>query len=164
MGQVPRMHTVIDTYSSFAFGFLHVSKQPKAAVLPNKALPFYAEMGVKVENILTANSEELCGSKSHPYQLYMELNEIEYRTTKTSWPRTNRLVGRFDRTALDEFLQEAFRRQKLYESVEVLQHRRTWTSGLIYTTETGPQHGYRDMGRRSIERTDECLEDARKEG
>ena len=26
------LHAVVDTYSSFAFGFLHVSKQPEAAV------------------------------------------------------------------------------------------------------------------------------------
>src|SRR5215203_4803781 len=38
------LHAVVDTYSSYAFGFLHVSKQPEAAVavLHNEALPFYS--------------------------------------------------------------------------------------------------------------------------
>ena len=37
------LHAVVDTYGSYAFGFLHTSKQPEAAVavLHNHALPFY---------------------------------------------------------------------------------------------------------------------------
>lgn len=37
------LHAVVDSYSSYAFGFLHVSKQPEAAVtvLHNDVLPFY---------------------------------------------------------------------------------------------------------------------------
>ncbi len=42
------LHAVVDTYGSFAFGFLHTSKQPEAAVavLHNNALPFYQALGV----------------------------------------------------------------------------------------------------------------------
>ena len=38
------LHAVVDTHGSYAFGFLHVSKQPEAAVavLHNDVLPFYA--------------------------------------------------------------------------------------------------------------------------
>ena len=38
------LHAVVDTYGCYAFGFLHVSKQPEAAVavLHNDVLPFYA--------------------------------------------------------------------------------------------------------------------------
>ena len=43
------LHAVVDTYGSYAFGFLHVSTQPEAAaaVLHNDVLPFYrlAEAG-----------------------------------------------------------------------------------------------------------------------
>jgi len=37
------LRTVVDTYGSYAFGFLHTSKQPGAAVagLHNDVLPFY---------------------------------------------------------------------------------------------------------------------------
>ena len=37
------LHAVVDTFGSYAFGFLHVSKQPEAAVavLHNDVLPFY---------------------------------------------------------------------------------------------------------------------------
>ena len=83
------LHAVVDTYSSFAFGFLHVSKQPEAAVavLHNEALPFYSEKGLKVESVLTDNGKEFCGGEGHPYRLYLELNEIGHRTTKVRRPQ-----------------------------------------------------------------------------
>jgi transposase InsO family protein len=156
------LHAVVDTYSSFAFGFLHVSKQPEAAVavLHNEALPFYAERGLKAEHVLTDNGREFCGGESHPYQIYLELNEIEHRTSKVRRPQTNGFVERFNRTALDEFFRKAFR-EKLYESVELLQ--RDLDEWLLYYNQERPHQGYRNMGRRPIERIEEYLQDVRQE-
>jgi len=70
------MQAVVDAYSSLVFGFfLHVSKQPEAAVavVHNEALPLYAERGLKVENVLTANGREFCGGESSPYRIYLAL-------------------------------------------------------------------------------------------
>jgi transposase InsO family protein len=157
------LHAVVDTYCSFAFGFLHVSKQPEAAVavLHNEALPFYAERGLKAEHVLTHNGREFCGGESHPYRIYLELNEIEHRTSKVRRPQTNGFVERFNRTALDEFFRKAFR-EKLYESVELLQ--RDLDEWLLYYNQERPHQGYRNMGRRPIERIDEYLQDVREEG
>lgn len=157
------MHAVVDTYSSFAFGFLHVSKQPEAAVavLHNEALPLYAERGLKVENVLTDNGREFCGGESHPYRIYLALNEIGHRTTKVRRPQTNGFVERFNRTALDEFFRETFWKT-LYESVEALQ--RDLDEWLTYYNKERPHQGYRNMGRRPIERIDEYLRNVRKEG
>ncbi len=60
------MHTVVDTFGSFAFGFLHTTKQPEAAVavLHNDALPFYAEHDIAVRAILTDNGREYCGTEA----------------------------------------------------------------------------------------------------
>jgi transposase InsO family protein len=156
------LHAVVDTYSSFAFGFLHISKQPEAAVavLHNEALPFYAQRGLKVENILTDNGREFCGSEGHPYRIYLELNEIGHRTMKVRRPQTNGFVERFNRTVLDEFFRKAFR-EKLYESVEVLQ--RDLDEWLIYYNRERPHQGYRNMGRRPIERVGEYLQNVREE-
>ena len=51
------LHAVVDTYGSHAFGFLHVSKQPEAAVavLHNDVLPFYESLGLPVKAVLTDN-------------------------------------------------------------------------------------------------------------
>lgn len=60
-----------------------------------------------------------------------------------------------------KFFREAFRR-KLYESVEVLQS--DLDGWLSYYNRDRPHQGYRNMGRRPIERIDEYLKSVRKEG
>ena len=156
------LHAVVDTYSSYAFGFLHVSKQPEAAVavLHNQALPFYQEHGLAVEAVLTDNGREFCGRDTHPYELYLELNDIEHRTTKVRRPQTNGFVERFNRTALDEFFRQVFR-QKFYGSVEELQQDLDgWLEH--YNTER-PHQGYRNMGRRPIDTINQHLESVQAE-
>jgi hypothetical protein len=51
------LHAVVDTFGSYAFGFLHVSKQPEAAVavLHNDVLPFYRNLDLPVGAIMTDN-------------------------------------------------------------------------------------------------------------
>ena len=92
------LHAVVDTYGSYAFGFLHVSKQPEAAVavLHNEVLPFYRQLEVPVKAVLTDNGREFCGSDNHPYELYLELSGIEHRRTKIRSPKTNGFVERFN--------------------------------------------------------------------
>ena len=62
------LHAVVDTYGSYAFGFLHVSKQPEAAVavLHNDVLPFYRRLDLAVKAVLTDNGREFCGTDRHP--------------------------------------------------------------------------------------------------
>lgn len=88
------------------------------------------------------------------------VGEIGHRTTKVRRPQTNGFVERFNRTVLDEFFRTAFR-EKLYESVEVLQgDLEEW---LVYYNQERPHQGYRNMGRRPIERIEEYLHNVRKE-
>ena len=144
------MHTVVDTYGSYAFGFLHTTKQPEAAVavLHNDVLPFYEEHGLPVQAILTDNGREYCGTEAHPYELYLELNDIEHRRTQVRRPQTNGFVERFNRTVLDEFYRIVFR-QKLYEKVETLQKDLDeWLHEYNYER---PHLGYRNQGRRPWE-------------
>ena len=65
------LHAVVDTFGSYAFGFLHVSKQPEAAVavLHNDVLPFYRNLDLPVRAVLTNNGREFCGTERHPYEL-----------------------------------------------------------------------------------------------
>jgi transposase InsO family protein len=144
------LHAVVDTYSSYAFGFLHTSKQPEAAVavLHNDVLPFYRKQKLKVENILTDNGREFCGSQAHPYELYLELNDINHRTTKVSSPRTNGFIERFNRTVLDEFFRVVFRKT-MYYSVEQLQ--KDLDKWLVFYNTKRPHLGYRNMGRTPLE-------------
>ena len=141
------LHAVVDTFGSYAFGFLHVSKQPEAAVavLHNDVLPFYRELDLPVGAVLTDNGREFCGSERHPYQLYLALNEIEHRTTKVGSPRTNGFALRFNGTVLQEFFRPALH-QTLYQSIEALQaDLDTW---LHHYNRERPHLGYRNQGRR----------------
>ena len=97
------LHAVVDTFSSYAFGYLHTSKQPEAAalVVHNDVMPFYQAHDLTVGAILTDNGREFCGTETHPYELYLSLNEIEHRRTKVRSPQTNGFIERFNRTVLD---------------------------------------------------------------
>jgi transposase InsO family protein len=144
------MHTVIDTYGSFAFGFLHTTKQPEAAVsvVHNDVVPFYKEHGIEVKAILTDNGREYCGTEAHPYELYLALNDIEHRRTQVRRPQTNGFVERFHRTVLDEFFRIVFRKKR-YETVASLQEDLdSWLHEYNYER---PHLGYRNQGRRPWE-------------
>lgn len=144
------LHAVVDTYSSYAFGFLHTNKKPEGAVavLHNDALPFYKKLKLKVENILTDNGTEFKGTDLHPFQIYLELNDIAHRTSRVRRPQTNGFIERFNRTVLDEFFRLAFR-QKFYETLDALQtDLDVWLK--FYNT-ARPHQGYRNMGRKPIE-------------
>jgi transposase InsO family protein len=144
------LHAVVDTFGSYAFGFLHVSKQPEAAVavLHNDVLPFYDRLGLPVGAVLTDNGREFCGTERHPYELYLALNDIAHRTTKVRSPRTNGFVERFNGTVLEEFFRPAMH-QKLFESVEALQAELDpW---LHHYNHQRPHLGYRNQGRRPWE-------------
>jgi transposase InsO family protein len=156
------LHAVVDTYGSYAFGFLHTSKQPEAAVavLHNDVLPFYQDRGLTVAAVLTDNGREFCGTESHPFELYLALNDIEHRRTKVRRPQTNGFIERFNRTALDEFFRSAFR-TKFYESVQTLQaDLDAWL--VHYNTERAHQ-GYRNLGRRPIDTINKYLESVKRE-
>jgi transposase InsO family protein len=158
------LHAVVDTYGSYAFGFLHTSKQPEAAVavLYNDALPFYKQKGLPVKAVLTDNGREFCGRDTHPFELFLQLNEIEHRTTKVRRPQTNGFVERFNRTVLDEFFRTAFR-TKFYERLESLQE--DLDAWLVHYNTERPHQGYRNMGRRPIDTINKFLKkpDAKKE-
>lgn len=144
------LHALVDTYSSLAFGFLFVNKRPEAAValLHNYVLPFYKKYKVKIKTILTDNGTEFKGTDSHPYQIYLHLNDIEHRTTKVRSPKTNGFIERFNRTVLDEFFRIQFRTNH-FETVEQLQSELDkWLQFYNYER---PHQGYRNMGKKPFE-------------
>ena len=144
------LHAVADTFGSYAFGFLHVSKQPEAAVavLHNDALPFHERLGLAVGAVLTDDGRGFCGAERRPYELYLALNDIEHRKTRVRTPRTNGFVERFDGTVLEEFFRPAMH-AKLFESVETLQA--DLDAWLQRYNHERPHLGYRDQGRRPWE-------------
>ena len=143
--------TVIDTYSSVGFAKLYTNKTPvtSADCLNDKALPFWEEHGVDVLRVLTDRGTEYCGREdSHPYQLFLGLNDIEHTRTKAKHPQTNGICERFHQTCGNEFYKVTFRR-KLYTGLEELQ--KDLDEWLIYYNESRTHQGKRCKGRTPLQ-------------
>lgn len=155
------LQAVVDTFGSFGFAYLHTGKLPEhaVAVLHNEVLPKYEAWDLEVGAVLTDNGREYCGKETHPYELYLALNEIAHKKTRVNRPQTNGFVERFNRTLLDEFFRKAFR-EKFYDSVEKLQKD---LDGYLkfYNTER-PHQGYRNMGKRPVETMEKFIQSSRK--
>ena len=115
-------YVVIDTYSSYAFGFLHASKQPKIAVafLNNVVLPFFQDLDLAVETIFTDNGREFRGNKSHGYEIFLSLKGIQHPRPKARYSKPNGYLKRFKLIIMDDFFQNAFR-TKIFKPLELLQ-------------------------------------------
>lgn len=115
--------TAIDTHANVGFAKLYCERTGLVAAdfLNDKVLPFYDAQGIRVHRVLTDNGVEYCGrQESHPYELFLYLNDIEHTRTKVRRPQTNGSVERLNQTIQDEFYSVAFRKQ-LYRTVEAIQ-------------------------------------------
>jgi transposase InsO family protein len=117
------LQTVLDCFSRHAWGRLYTSKLPLTAVqvLNNDVLPFFDEHKVSVKTVLSDNGREFCGRPDrHPYELFLQLEDIEHRTTRVRRPQSNGFIERFHRTLLDEHLRVKGR-TTWYEAVAEMQ-------------------------------------------
>lgn len=114
---------MLDCFSRYVWARLYTSKMPVTAVqiLNNHVLPFFEEQGVKIRTILSDNGREYCGRPDkHPYELFLQLEDIEHRTTKVGRPQSNGFIERFHRPLLEEHLRIKGR-TTWYETVEEMQ-------------------------------------------
>lgn len=117
------LQTVIDCHSRHAWGRLYANKMPVTAVhvLNTDVLPFFEAHKARIDTILSDNGREFCGRKDrHPYELFLQLEEIEHRTTKVRRPQSNGFVERLHRTLLDEHFR-VMGRKKFYDSINEMQ-------------------------------------------
>lgn len=117
------MQSVIDCYSRYAWGRLYTSKLPLTAVqtMNEDVLPFFEEHGGAITTVLSDNGREFCGRPDrHHYELFLQLEGIEHRTTRVRRPQSNGFVERLHRTLLDEHFRIQGRKT-WYESVEQMQ-------------------------------------------
>jgi transposase InsO family protein len=115
--------TSIDTYSNVGFAKIYLEKTSLTAAdfMNDKVLPFFDKEGVQVLRVLTDRGTEYCGrAETHPYELYLHLNDIEHTRTKPRSPKTNGAVERLNQTIKTEFYEVSFRK-KLYRALEEIQ-------------------------------------------
>lgn len=92
-----------------------------ADFLNDKVLPFFDEHQASVLRVLTDRGPEYSGrADAHAYQLFLNLNDIDYSITKARHPQTNGSCEKLNQTIEREFYAVAFRK-KLYSSLEELQ-------------------------------------------
>lgn len=117
------LQSVIDCFSRHAWGRLYTSKLPVTAVhvLNEDVLPFFDQHGAVITTVLSDNGREFCGRPDkHPYELFLQLEGIEHRTTRVRRPQSNGFVERLHRTLLDEHFRIQGRKT-WYESLEQMQ-------------------------------------------
>jgi len=154
--------TVIDTYSAVAFAKLYTAKVPLTAAdtLNDRVVPFFEERGVDILRILTDRGTEYCGRlDKHPYQLYLQLHEIEHTRTKARHPQTNGICERFHKTVLDEFYKPIFRKKIFTGTADLQVELDRW---MAFYNEERTHQGKRCQGRTPIATFDDGLDLARK--
>ena len=115
--------TGIDTYSNVGFAKLYTDKNALVAAdfLNDKVLPYFDEHGMSVLRLLTDRGTEYCGKQdSHPFQLFLYLNDIEHSRTKARHPQTNGCTEKLNQTIQEEFYAVAFRK-KIYRTLDEIQ-------------------------------------------
>ena len=66
-------------------------------------IPTFEAKAARIDTVLSDNGREFCGRPDqHPYELFLQLEEIEHRTTRVKRPQSNGIVERLHRTLLDE--------------------------------------------------------------
>ena len=139
------MYSVVDTFSSYAFCFLHTAKRPEAAValLQNDVLPFYRRHKLNVSSLLTDRGREFHGGKEHPFGQYLKREGIKHFHSQGKRSLTNGFTERFRKTILDEFYRIALREQS-YSALETLQN--DLDRWLLHYNRERPHPGYRNEG------------------
>lgn len=115
--------TYIDTYCKVACAKLYTSKDAITAcdLLNDRVIPMYDDQQIRLLRILTDRGTEYKGKlEKHPYQLYLDLEDIDHTVTKAKSPQTNGICERFHRTMQEEFYSIIFRK-KLFTDVEQIQ-------------------------------------------
>lgn len=71
--------------------------------LYDDVMPAFKERGAKIDAVLSDNGREFHGREDqHPYELFLQLEEIKHKRIKVARPQSNGIVQRFHRTLLDE--------------------------------------------------------------
>ena len=117
------LQSALDCHSRFVWARLYNSKLPVTAVhvLNHDVIPFFEKHNSSIQTILSDNGREYCGRPdNHPYEIFLQLEAIEHRTTKVKRPQSNGFIERFNRTILDEHFRIQGRK-KLYDSIDQMQ-------------------------------------------
>jgi transposase InsO family protein len=114
------LQTPIDCHSRYAWARRYALKLPVTAahLINNDILPTFEAHKAKIDTEFSDNGREFCGRPDqHPYELFLQLEETEHRTTWVKRPQSIGIVERLHRTLLDEHFRVEGRRT-WFETIE----------------------------------------------
>ncbi|WP_449258652.1 helix-turn-helix domain-containing protein [Chlorobium limicola] len=139
------LHAVVDAYCSYAFGILHSSKSPEAAVslLHQTVFPFYRRRHLNISRIITTGPSGLFGDVDKTYGHYLNLNGIGWNNN-AGVEHVNGFVERFRRTAAKDFFKLRLYDPVACDTVAEVQHEfDQW----LHAYNRSPHEGYRNNGK-----------------
>ena len=83
MGKV-YLQTVVGCHSPYGWARLYANNLPVTAVnlMNHDVLPTFEAARGRIEVVLSDNGREFCGRPDrHPYELFLQFEEIDHRTT-----------------------------------------------------------------------------------
>jgi hypothetical protein len=94
MGIIPGIgkiyqQTLIDVFSGRIFAKAYTSKTAfiAAEFLDDQVIPFYSKYRTKIEALQTNPELIYCGKESHPFELFLLINDIEHKVGKLTAPQ-----------------------------------------------------------------------------
>ena len=143
------VHTVLDTYSCYAFCLVSTTRKSGDAVviLEDIVLPFFIDQELNTKVVVTGSGNAFKNEFNNSYMLCLNRNHIRQRRPKHR-PWTNGFIERFKHTAIEEFFRKAL--PTGYDSIQALQvDLDSWLRS--YNHERLIQ-GYPNFGKRPIDR------------
>ncbi|HYX38111.1 MAG TPA: hypothetical protein VE954_33850 [Oligoflexus sp.] len=116
--------TAIDCYSHVGFAKLYPQRTALSAadLLNDRVLPYFDQCGLQVQRIITDFSTEFSGvNKSHPYQVFLHINEIAHVPTSLGQAEAFGMIRQFNHM-LQKTFYDAVLKTRRYTSLEELQH------------------------------------------
>ena len=107
------LQSALDCHSRYGWARLHPNKMPVTAVhlMNHHVLSTFKAARGRIEVVLSENGHEFCGRPDpHPSELYLQLEDIEHRTTKVNRQQSNGIMERPHCTLLDEHFRVQARR------------------------------------------------------
>lgn len=142
------LHSVIDGHTQQAFALISSVKSAEAAVtlLFGSVLPFYEMQQIAIGTIQTDGSREFAGTPSHPYSLFLLLNDIGHDLVAG----TNGWTERFARAAISHFSRRSTRLKRLDRFEDVERELAEWLTD--YNRSSDHHSGFPNQGLSPVQR------------
>ncbi len=150
------LHMAIDTFSCYVFANLSNNRLPISAVilLNNSVLPFYSQLGLKINVVETSNSRCFQGDIENPYELCVICNDITHVNTKGKAKTHKLFTEKFYNIVVEEFFREAMAEKEYSNVDEITPDLQDW---LLYYNNERAFEGYPNMGAVPMQKIDTFL-------